>query len=40
MRVPDDPGPAPEMHHIKPIPEPTAEPLADSWSNIRQMFRP
>ena len=38
--APDDPGPDAELHHIEPAPEPTAEPPADSWSKIRQLFRP
>jgi HemY protein len=38
--APDDPGPDPELHHIEPVPEATAEPPADSWSKIRQLFRP
>jgi hypothetical protein len=40
VHVPDDPGPDPDEHHIEPVPEPTAEPPADSWSKIRQMFKP
>ena len=40
VHVPDDPGPDPEPHHIEPMPEPTAEPPADSWGKIRQLFRP
>ena len=37
--APDDPGPDAELHHIEPAPEPTAEPPADSWSKIRQLFK-
>ncbi len=42
VHVPDDPGPDPdpEMHHIEPVPGATAEPPADSWSKIRQLFKP
>jgi HemY protein len=42
VHVPDDPGPDPdpEMHHLEPVPGATAEPPADSWSKIRQLFRP
>jgi HemY protein len=38
VHAPDDPGPDPELH-IEPEPEPTVE-LPDSWSRIRQMFKP
>jgi len=38
VHAPDDPGPEPELH-IEPEPEPTVE-LPDSWSRIRQMFKP
>jgi HemY protein len=40
VHAPDDPGPDPEPHHIEPMPEPTAEPPADGWGKIRQLFRP
>jgi HemY protein len=39
VHAPDDPGPEPESQ-IEPHPEPTAEPPTDSWSKIRQLFRP
>jgi HemY protein len=39
VHAPDDPGPEPELQ-IEPQPESTAEPAADSWSKIRQLFRP
>jgi hypothetical protein len=39
VHAPDDPGPDPETQ-IEPEPEPAAEPLPDSWSRIRAMFKP
>jgi hypothetical protein len=39
VHAPDDPGPDHEAD-IPREPEPTAEPLPDSWSRIRQLFRP
>ena len=39
VHAPDDPGPDPEAH-AEPEPEPAVEPLPDSWSRIRQLFRP
>jgi HemY protein len=38
VHAPDDPGPDPEAH-AEPEPEPATEPLPDSWSRIRQLFR-
>jgi HemY protein len=39
VHAPDDPGPDHDAH-VEREPEPTAEALPDSWSRIRQMFRP
>jgi HemY protein len=39
VHAPDDPGPDHDAH-VEREPEPTAEVLPDSWSRIRQMFRP
>ena len=39
VHAPDDPGPDHEAH-VEPQPEPTTEPLPDSWSRIRQLFKP
>ncbi len=38
VHAPDDPGPDPEAQ-VEPEPEPAAEPLPDSWSRIRQLFK-
>jgi hypothetical protein len=38
VHAPDDPGP--DHEHVESEPEPTAEPPPDSWSRIRQLFRP
>ena len=37
VHAPDDPGPEAQSQ-IEPEPEP--EPSTDSWSKIRQLFRP
>ncbi len=39
VHAPDDPGPEADRA-AAPAPEPTAEPPPDSWTRIRQMFRP
>ena len=39
VHAPDDPGPEPESQ-TEPHPEATGEPPTDSWSKIRQLFRP
>ena len=39
VHAPDDPGPGADRA-AEPAPEPTAEPPPDSWTRIRQMFRP
>jgi HemY protein len=39
VHAPDDPGPDPEKPS-EPAPEPPAEPPPDSWSRIRQLFKP
>jgi HemY protein len=39
VHAPDDPGPDHEGH-VEPEPEPTVEQLPDSWSRIRQLFKP
>jgi HemY protein len=39
VHAPDDPGPDPEAH-AEPEPEAAVEPLPDSWSRIRQLFKP
>jgi HemY protein len=38
VHAPDDPGPDPEAQ-VEPEPEPAVEPLPDSWSRIRQLFK-
>src|SRR5712691_7073429 len=38
VHAPEDPGPDPEAQ-VEPEPEPAAEPLPDSWSRIRQLFK-
>jgi HemY protein len=39
VHVPDDPGPDQEAQ-VEPAPEPASEPPSDSWTRIRQLFKP
>jgi hypothetical protein len=39
VHAPDDPGLEPESR-VDPAPESTDEPTTDSWTRIRQLFKP